>query len=152
MPASRAALRPPTHISGQFIRFVGIGVGSTFLDALTYHFALAAMPIGAAKALGYVVGATFSIACNYRLTFGHAGPGRNRIIAQCVLLYVSAIGLNVLVNRAALMVGGAVLPVGRVTLVAAFLAAVGVCTIYNFSVMRFWIFRARPTMPPPPVA
>lgn len=132
------------RLYGQFLRFVIVGGVATILDAIAYRIILSAAPMGIAKAIGYLVGMTFSISCNYRWSFGYTGPGRANIVARCVLLYASALVLNVVTNHLV----AAVLPAGPLTLPAAFVAAVGVCTIYNFAGMRFWIFR-RPNVSSP---
>jgi len=125
------------RIHGQFMRFVLIGVASTVLDALAYRLALEAASTDVAKAIGYLVGMTFSITCNYRWTFGYAGPGRTGVVVRCVLIYAAALLLNVASNRLAL----AVLPDWPATMSAAFVFAVGVCTVFNFTAMRLWAFR-----------
>ncbi|MDG2535762.1 GtrA family protein [Sphingomonas sp. HITSZ_GF] len=123
-------------LHAQFIRFVAVGVMSTVFDGIAYRIALTALPVGGSKAIGYLVGTSFSILCNYRWNFGYAGPDRAGVILRCVALYATALVLNVAVNQAAL----AVLPASAFSFTLAFLIAVGVCTIYNFAGMRFWIF------------
>ncbi len=135
-----AGERPPDtaardRLHSQFARYVVIGVISTLLDAGIYRLALPVIGIDLAKGLGYLAGMTNSVAGNHRFTFGHEWqPGT---IIRCIILYGSSLLLNVAVNRAVLTA----LPKGGLSLSAGFVAALCICTDYNFSGMRFWIFR-----------
>lgn len=147
--ASTASRRDRLH--GQFLRFVLVGGLSTVLDGLTYRMLLLAdFDTNTAKALGYLVGMTCSILCNYRWTFGHGTGNRTGVIVRCVLLYATALVVNVAANHVAL----ALLPIvgltAKAAAILAFLFAVGVSTVYNFAGMRFWIFRK--DAPPVPIA
>lgn len=130
---------PSAAIHHQFARFVAIGLGSTLLDAAIYRLVLLIVSPSPAKAAGYVTGTAFSIACNYRWTFGYNGSDGQAVVVRCILLYATALVLNVAANAAAI----AVLNIGALTLPIAFCFAVGVTTVYNFAGMRFWIFRKR---------
>jgi putative flippase GtrA len=131
----RAMASGPTGV--QFLRFVVIGAGSTVLDFLVYMGLLHLIDLRLAKACGYIAGTAFSIGVNYRWNFAYQGPDGLKVIAKCCLLYLLALGLNVAVNHAALTVLGRT----PVTLGAAFVLAVGACTVFNFAGMKLWIFR-----------
>lgn len=130
-----AAGRPA--IRGQFLRFIAVGLLSTLLDGITYRFALAAIDINLAKALGYLVGMSCSIACNYHWSFGYTGGRSTAVVAKSVLVYLLALGLNVAVNRCGILLLGTD-PYGTT---AAFLLAVGASTMFNFAGLRGWAFR-----------
>lgn len=126
-------------IHRQFFRFILVGLSSTMLDGIAYSLALSLLPTSAAKGLGYLVGMSFSILCNYRWSFGYTGDDRARVLMNCVLLYALALLLNIAVNQAGIGIFGTG-PYGRIT---AFLLAVGASTIFNFAGMRWWVFRQR---------
>ncbi|WP_198355455.1 GtrA family protein [Sphingomonas sp. MA1305] len=127
----------------QFGRFVGVGLLSTLLDGIVYHLALLTVVTPVAKAAGYLVGTACSIACNYRWTFGYAGPDGRNVVLRCCLLYATALILNVAANGAAMTVLKSVSPAALVhhATAIAFVFAVGVSTVYNFLGMRLWVFR-----------
>lgn len=108
------------------------------LDAITYRLTLGAIDINLAKALGYLVGMSCSIACNYRWSFGYEGSrAAASVIARCVLVYLLALGLNVTVNRLGIISFGA----DQYGTAGAFLLAVAASTLFNFAGMRWWAFR-----------
>lgn len=124
------------RLGSQFLRFVLVGVLSTIIDGFAYRLLLPGATVEVAKAAGYLAGMTCSILCNYRWTFAYTGPNRGSIVLRCIVLYLSALVVNVTANRGAL----AILPPGSFLTLAAFLFAVGTTTIYNFIGMRL-IFR-----------
>ena len=120
----------------QFCRFAAFGVGSGMIDFGVYRasfYLLASSMV--AKALGYIAGTSFSVLANHRWTFGGgAGTGR---IALAFCLYFVSLGLNVSVNQFFLDLLGR----SEASVVIAFLIAVGVCTAFNFTGLRLFIFR-----------
>jgi len=137
----RTYLRSDT--GAQFLRFVLIGGGSTLIDFVVYSLCLLAIDVRIAKALGYLAGTTFSILVNYRWNFAYQGRDGYVVVLKCCVLYAVALMLNVAINNSALSVLGR----NRLTLIAAFVLAVAVCTIFNFVGMKLWIFR-RPMVAP----
>ena len=127
----------------QFLRFIMIGGGSTLIDFMVYSLCLLAFEIRISKALGYLAGTAFSILVNYRWNFAYQGKDGHVVILKCGLLYAVALVINVTINNAALGVLGRT----KLTLLIAFVLAVGVCTIFNFVGMKLWIFR-RPASAP----
>lgn len=121
---------------GQFCRFAAFGVGSGIIDFCVYRtgFYLFSSTV-IAKALGYIAGTSFSVLANHRWTFG-GGAGAGRIAAAFGLYFVS-LGLNVWVNQFCLGILGR----SEAGIVLAFLAAVAVCTAFNFTGLRVFIFR-----------
>lgn len=125
-------------VYAQFLRFALFGVGSGIIDFCVYRAAwFFIVSIPAAKAFGYFAGSSFSILANHRWTFGKRA-GNGRIIAAFGL-YIVSLGLNVTVNQAILNAIGR----SERVIAGAFLAAVAVCTAFNFFGMKFFIFPER---------
>jgi putative flippase GtrA len=119
-------------VSGEFLKFIAVGVLSTLLDALTYRLCLGQMTVELAKATGYLVGMSCSILCNYLWTFGKPIAGSARLFGLCLLLYLTALFWNVGINTVAL----AVLSGRPWAKPIAFVAALGATTVYNFVGMK----------------
>ena len=130
-----SAVRNAIH--RQFLRFALVGLVSTLLDGVIYRLASTVLDVNIAKALGYIAGLSFSIACNYRWSFGYAGGRSASVITKCVLVYLLALCLNVAVNRVGLIAFG----MDRYGTAWAFLIAVAASTLFNFAGMRGWVFK-----------
>jgi putative flippase GtrA len=111
----------------QISRFVVVGLTSTALDALVYHATALLLPVPSAKAFGYLVGMSFSIACNRSWSFSVASG--SRALVACILIYVAALGMNVLSNSLAIVVTHST-PL-------AFCVATGVSAVCTFLGMRW---------------
>lgn len=120
----------------QLLIFGFLGICAAILDfgvyRIVWYLASSSM---LAKACGYAAGTTFSILANHRWTFGKQG-GINRI-PLAFGLYLISLCLNIVVNQFFLFVLGR----SEVGIVCAFLMAVGVCTVFNFIGLKFFVFR-----------
>lgn len=125
-------------MQAEFVRFILIGVTSTLIDFAVYGILLQVVDIRIAKAIGYIAGMTFSIFANLHWNFRYRGKDINRVLLKSCALYITALFINVVVNNAIISMLGS----SPILLLVAFTAAVGVCTIYNFAGMKFWVFRA----------
>jgi len=92
----------PVVLRIQLVRFAVVGLTSTGLDALIYRLSAFALPIPAAKAIGFLAGMTFSIACNRGWSFAQDGA-RSSLIG-CLAVYLVALAINVSVNDIVLVI------------------------------------------------
>ena len=124
-------------ISGQFIRFAGVGAAATAVHYLTLIILVEIAMANAllASAAGYTVGAFVNYILNYHYTFGSDKPHREAMTKFFAVALVG-LGLNSLIM--ALMTKGLELHyfVGQVI-------ATGLVLLFNFAGNRWWTFRER---------
>lgn len=120
--------------------FLVVGCLTVLVDFCAYHALiwLDALPISAAKGIGFVAGAIFAYLANRSWTFS-ATPPSDGSIWRFSLLYAATLGTNVLVNATALHVFGE----RQGALLAAFLVATGCSAALNFIGMKFFVFATK---------
>ena len=138
----RADARAATGTRGQLARFLVIGVLTVVVDFTTYRLLLAAgVPVGWAKAIGFVTGTVFAYFANRRWTFEGARP-RSGSALRFALLYACTLAINVGINAWILRLALAAVP-PTVAVSIAFVAATGVSAVLNFVGMKFFVFEPR---------
>ena len=128
----------PVGMTGQLLRFAGIGVASTLAYLLLFVLFRDVMGAQAANALALLVTAIANTSANRRLTFGvrgKAGSGRHQL--QGLLVF----GLGLAITAGSL----AALPahVSHSTEVATVVIANLVATVLRFLLFRAWVFRSK---------
>jgi putative flippase GtrA len=119
------------------LRFLIAGSATVGVDAVVYTALLGAgMPVDPAKTLGLVAATIFAYLVNRNWTFaaGHGGLGQ---LLGFLALYVSAIALNVGVNRVVLELVGT--EPHHLTL--AWFLATAASSTWNYLGMRWVVFR-----------
>lgn len=117
----------------QIFRFLIVGSGNVATDALSYSLMIPWMPVDAAKASSFVLGALFGFVLNRQWTFQSPGHPARQLPVYAVV-YFTSFCANVGVNHALLRW----FP-GQFTI--AFLIATLVSTGMNFMGMKFLVFR-----------
>jgi putative flippase GtrA len=130
----------------QFLLFALVGVGNAAVDASVFTLLVAGLgwrhglePL-AASLLGFVCGSLHSYAWNSRVTFR---SGRVTDSAAVMGQFFSVAAGGALVSALAFSAVRAVWPDEATTLAAAKLGAIGIGMIWNFSLMRGWVFSHR---------
>lgn len=152
-PATTPAAGPPTKRTGgprslhaQFLIFALVGLGNATVDGLVFAFLVTALdwrhgiaPVGA-NVVGFLAGATHSYAWNSRVTFrsGHAEDSA-AVLGQ---FFSVAVG-GAIVSAIAFSIVRAFWPDGATTLAASKLGAIAVGMVWNFSLLRGWVFSNR---------
>ncbi|MEJ3749309.1 glycosyltransferase [Actinomycetes bacterium KLBMP 9797] len=132
----------PVGLTGQLIRFAGVGVASTLAYILIFGLLRTVTGAQAANLLALLITAVGNTAANRRLTFGIKGA-RHAGVHQAQGLVVFALGLALTSGSLAVLHAATPTPTRLVelaVLVAANLAA----TILRFLLMRTWVFAHRP--------
>ena len=124
-------------VKRQVSLFIVIGVGMVFVDLATYRSLMwAGLGIDLAKGIGYVTGTVGAYFLNRRFTFQTTGGAKS--FAAYVLLYLTTLGLNVVVNGAILRLPASE---GEVALAIAYVCATGLAAATNFLGLKFIVFR-----------
>jgi len=143
-PAADPAGVPP-GLTRQLVRFSAIGVASTAAYLLLFLALRTAMPAQAANLFALVVTAVGNTAANRRLTFAVRGrPGLGRHHLQGLLVLGLALGLT----SGSLAVLHTVTTPGRTAEIAVLILANLAATVLRFVLLRGWVFRRRPGLPP----
>jgi putative flippase GtrA len=130
----------------QFLLFAIVGLGNATVDAAVFTLLVAGLgwqdgiaPV-AASVIGFLCGALHSYAWNSRVTFrfGRAADSP-ALLGQFLSV---AIG-GAIVSALAFSAVRAMWPDDDTTLAASKLGAIGVGLIWNFSLMRGWVFSHR---------
>jgi len=122
--------------------FLIVGSLTVLVDFSVYRGLVWTSVIGVdlAKGIGFLTGTLFAYFANRFWTFGHksheAGSGW-----RFVLLYLSTLMANIVVNALALKVMAA----SMAAIQFAFLFATGVSAALNFLGMKFFVFKSRGT-------
>lgn len=118
--------------------FLVVGASTVAVDFVSYRSLIGfeMMPVGMAKATGFLAGTLFAYFTNRLWTFGNKVhvPGTAWRFA---VLYGSTLGANVLINALALKLLADV----AATIQLAFLLATGVSACLNFIGMKLFVFR-----------
>jgi len=118
------------------VKFVFVGLVSVAIDAAVYALvhSVFGWPVPLAKSTSFLAGAVFSYLANWRVTFG-ARRGRHSEVAF-VLVYLAALGINVLVNAGIL----ALTDLSGIGFVIAFLLATLASATWNYFGMSLFVF------------
>jgi putative flippase GtrA len=117
-----------------------VGVFTVVTDYLAYQaITWMGCSTNLAKAVGFLTGTVFAYFANRFWTFGHQEAGAGSAI-RFGILYTGTLGINVLINAAALPV----LRPNQFAVLLAFLLATGVSATVNFVGMKLIVFRKRP--------
>jgi putative flippase GtrA len=128
--------RSGTH--RQIGRFLIIGGLTVLLDLAVYGALLAlTVPVGPAKAVGFLAGTAFAYFANRIVTFEQAAGGAATITRFAAVYSVNLV-INVAVNSLILAAAGRT----DVTLALAFLVATATSAALNFLGMKYWVFSA----------
>jgi putative flippase GtrA len=130
----------PAGLTGQLLRFAGVGVASTVAYLLIYALLRNGTGPQAANLIALLVTAVANTAANRRLTFGVRGTDRAwRHQAQGLVVF--AIGLGLTSGSLALLGALSARPPKAVELAVLIIANL-VATGVRFLMMRVWVFRA----------
>lgn len=126
---------------GQLLRFLVSGSSAVATDTTIYWLCLPYLPPSAAKAVSFISGTLVAYVLNKFWTF--KVPHRSHAeIVKFGCLYLSTLGINVLVNRVILNCLPAFLPGATDRhIMIAFFCATGTSTVLNYLGQRFWVFR-----------
>ncbi|HRC63267.1 MAG TPA: GtrA family protein [Dehalococcoidia bacterium] len=136
----------PRSLRTQFVLFALIGVGNAAVDAAVFTFLVAVLdwrhgiaPL-AASVVGFCFGAAHSYVWNSRVTFRF---GRSADNATVVGQFLSVAVGGAIVSAIAFSVVRALWPDAHTTLAASKLGAIAVGMVWNFSLLRGWVFSHR---------
>jgi putative flippase GtrA len=132
----------PAGLTGQLVRFAGIGLLSTLAYLLLFVAARPVLGAQAANLVALLLTALANTAANRRLTFGIHGPdGAGRAHALGLVVF----GLGLALTSGSLALLHALAPgASRVAEVLLLLLANAVATLVRFLLLRGWVFRTRP--------
>ncbi|MFI1993140.1 glycosyltransferase [Actinoplanes sp. NPDC020271] len=129
----------PSGLTGQLIRFAGVGVASTLAYLVLYALLRVGVGPQAANLIALLVTAVANTAANRRLTFGVSGKdGALRHQAQGLVVF--GIGLALTSGSLALLDAASTQPSRFVELTVLVLANL-IATAVRFLMMRVWVFR-----------
>jgi putative flippase GtrA len=129
---------PDAGMTGQLLRFCGVGVVSTIAYLVLFLWLRTGLPATTANAISLLVTAVANTAVNRRFTFG-VRDRSSRLRHQLQGLVVFAIGL--IVSTAALALLHAVTPnVGHIVELGALVVANLIATALRFLLFRAWVF------------
>jgi putative flippase GtrA len=129
----------PSGLTGQLIRFAGVGIASTLAYLLLYALLRAGAGPQAANLIALLITAVANTAANRRLTFGvrgNDGALRHQVQGLVVLL----IGLGLTSGSLALLDAASAQPSRLVELAVLVLANLA-ATAVRFLMLRVWVFR-----------
>ncbi|WDM21574.1 GtrA family protein [Paenibacillus polymyxa] len=116
----------------QALKFVIVGSIAVIVDSVMYYFLSKLIWVELAKGLSFLCGMFFSYILNKWWTFSQKKRSF-KVIFKFLVLYVSSLVLNVLIN-------GIVLSFTKSYLVAFFTATL-FCTFLNFIGQRWWVYK-----------
>lgn len=121
-------------------RFLVAGVLTVIVDLITYLLLMEfGVQLDIAKGISFATGTIFAYFANSSWTFT---ASRNLVqFAKFLALYISSLGINVVVNR--LVVDGVGDENMRVAMVVAFLTATAVSAASNFIGMKYFVFASQ---------
>ncbi|MEZ4554098.1 MAG: GtrA family protein [Dehalococcoidia bacterium] len=144
--SGRAPRATPRSLYSQFALFALVGVGNATVDGLIFTFFVTVLdwrsgiePL-AASVIGFFGGATHSYIWNSRVTFrfGNAGDSP-ALLGQ---FFSVAVG-GAIVSAIAFSIVRALWPDASTTLAASKLGAIAIGMIWNFTLLRGWVFSHR---------
>ena len=118
--------------SAQLSRFIVSGILAVTVDLLSYYMLANYLNYDLAKALSFICGTIVAFLANKYFTFKKYEK-RNKEIWQFILLYLSTLTINVVINRI-------VLDLSQI-LFLGFLVATACSAILNFLGQKFWVFK-----------
>ncbi|MDG4764948.1 bifunctional glycosyltransferase family 2/GtrA family protein [Solwaraspora sp. WMMD406] len=131
----------PAGLTGQLVRFVGVGVASTLAYIVIFALTRTVVDAQTANLSALLLTAIGNTAANRRYTFGIAGRGR-LIRHHLQGLAVFALGLALTSGSLALL--GVVTPdAGRIVELTVLVAANLTATLLRFLLLRGWVFGHR---------
>ena len=134
---SRSAGDVSRCIPKSLLRFLITGSLTVGVDAVVYIVLLwSGLGINLAKALGLAAATIFAYFVNRSWTFVAPHRGLRQFIAF-LILYASAIGLNVGANYGVVVMLG----YGRQSLILAYFVATALSATWNYLGMRYFVFR-----------
>lgn len=130
----------------QFAIFALVGIGNATVDGAIFTFFVAVLgwrtgiePV-AASVIGFLAGAAHSYAWNSRVTFGFGRAGDSpAVLGQ---FFSVAVG-GAVVSAIAFSIVRTLWPYDVATLAASKLGAIAVGMLWNFSLLRGWVFSRR---------
>jgi putative flippase GtrA len=132
-------------IRRELLSFGIVGLCTVLTDYLAYQaITWAGCSTDPAKAGGFLTGTLFAYFANRFWTFGHHEAAAGSAV-RFGILYAGTLGINVLINAAALLV----LRPNQYAVLLAFLLATGVSAAVNFVGMKLVVFRKRSSIPVP---
>lgn len=133
---------------GQLLRFLVSGSSAVATDTTVYWLCLPLVPPSGAKAVSFISGTLVAYILNKFWTFKVHHRSTSEIV-RFGGLYLSTLGINVLVNRVILNCLPALLPgASDKHFMIAFFCATGTSTVLNYFGQRFWVFRKKENQPP----
>lgn len=127
----------------QISRFLVVGISTVLVDLICYSIALMlSVPLGMAKAIGFVCGTVFAYFANKQWTF--TATGGVWIFARFAALYGCTLLLNISVNSLAFSVFSTcswLTQFQRLPILLAFVVATGLSAVTNFIGMKYLVFR-----------
>lgn len=133
-------------LHAQFLLFALVGLGNAAVDAAVFTLLVAGFgwqagfaPL-AASVVGFLAGALHSYAWNSRVTFRF---GRAADSPALMGQFLSVAVGGAIVSALAFSAVRAVWPDDGTILAASKLGAIGIAMIWNFSLMRGWVFSRR---------
>ena len=123
---------------GQAVRFAAVGAVNTGVDIalFTIFFYGLGWPLLLANAAGFTVAVTVSFLLNKTWTFADPSRGREAVRRGAAFLAVAVGGLAI--GSLAIWLAALVMPP-----ILAKVASIGATFLWNFTVSRRWVFRAR---------
>jgi putative flippase GtrA len=128
-------------MTGQLLRFAGVGLASTLAYLLLYGLLRQVTEAQLANLVALLGTAVANTAANRRLTFGVRGPG-GAVRHQADGLAIFALGLAVTGGSLAALAAVAPAP-SRVLELVVLVGANLVATVLRFLLLRAWVFRPR---------
>lgn len=120
----------------RFGRFLLVGGTGVVIDFSAYFvFLNFGIEASLAKAISFILGSIWAYFANWKFTFG-ARKGKFTELAFAAV-YLSALGVNTLTNSVAITVFDGF----HWKYIAAFVAATGASTIWNFAGMSLFVFK-----------
>lgn len=129
----------PSGLTGQLIRFAGVGVASTLAYLVLYAMLRVGVGPQAANLIALGVTAVANTAVNRRLTFGVSGKeGALRHQAQGLVVFGIGLGLT---SGSLALLGAASTEPSRFVELSILILANLLATAVRFLLMRIWVFR-----------
>lgn len=113
--------------------FLVAGFSAVGTDLSTYYALKILLPISISKAISFILGSIVAFTINKYKTFQKEEFVGHEIIKFAVL-YISTLGVNVLVNKLVLLLFPD-------SYFFAFLCATGTSTVLNYLGQKFWVFK-----------
>lgn len=122
------------HHARTLFRFISVGIVLIIVDSSIYYISYAHLDFALfiSKGLAYCIGVVTSFLLNKFWTFQQKGFSSIEII-KFISLYIVTLVLNVAINQLVFEV--------TKSLVIAYLSSLSICTLINYIVQRYYIFK-----------